>query len=538
MRLSDDGRWEIDFRLAQKETQFEQALRLAQGIRLEALSDDGVVTPGQTVMITLIAANRGTQMLDLTGLAIEGLEGSTDPCQRGPLAPGQIMRCEAKVRVPQDARITEPYWRRQGDTGRYIFDDDAPFGLPFRPTPFVVRMDLTIGGAAVHARLPVLYRYEGNIFSGEKRMELSVVPRVTARIDPEIVVIPAANRGAARSGASTRTVRVTVTVNRPDAAEGELRLKVPDGWAVEPRAARVQLSRADEAVTLPFHVTPPVAVSTGTYAFAAVVESGGETFERGFRAIEYPHTDRRHLYQAAATQVAVLDVSVPSGLKVAYIMGVGDSVPPALEQIGAELRMLGPDDLAWGDLSQFDAIVTGVRAYERRGDLRAHNHRLLQYAERGGTVIVQYNKLEFNQAQYGPYPAKVGTGRVSDENSPVLVLAPTHPVFTVPNRIGAEAWRGWAQERGLYFLGDRDPRYLDLVELADPFEFNKGPKRGALVEARVGNGRWVYVGLGLWRQLPAGTVGAYQLLANLISLGRTARADSAARQQRQTAAGL
>ncbi len=160
-----------------------------------------------------------------------------------------------------------------------------------------------------------------------------------------------------------------------------------------------------------------------------------------------------------------------------------------------------------------------MRAYERRKDLRAYNQRLIEYARNGGTVVVQYNKFEFNQAQYGPWPAKVSSDRVTDETSPVRVLVPEHPVFSLPNPVDARTWAGWVQERGLYFLGERDPQYADLVELADPFPDNQGPKRGALVEARLGNGRWVYVGLGLWRQLPAGTDGAYRLLANLISLG-------------------
>jgi hypothetical protein len=161
-----------------------------------------------------------------------------------------------------------------------------------------------------------------------------------------------------------------------------------------------------------------------------------------------------------------------------------------------------------------------VRAYERRPDLRANNNRLLKYVENGGTAIVQYNKQEFNQAQYGPYPVKTGMDRITDENAPVDVLAPAHPVFNTPNKIGPEAWAGWVQERGTYFLADRDPRYVDLLKSTDPFPYNAGPKTGALVEARYGKGRWIYVGLVLWRQLPAGTDGAYQLMANLLSLGK------------------
>jgi len=165
-------------------------------------------------------------------------------------------------------------------------------------------------------------------------------------------------------------------------------------------------------------------------------------------------------------------------------------------------------------------VMTGVRAYERRADLRANNQRLLDYAARGGTVVAHYNKFEFNEAQYGPYPAKVSSNRVTEETAPITLLVPEHPVFNTPNRITDEAWRDWVQERGLYFLGERDEtKYVDLLQSEDPYEFNKGVKKGALVEARVGNGRWIYVGLGLWRQLPAGTDGAYKLMANIVSLG-------------------
>jgi hypothetical protein len=182
------------------------------------------------------------------------------------------------------------------------------------------------------------------------------------------------------------------------------------------------------------------------------------------------------------------------------------------------LTFIDQDELAWGNLSKYDVIVTGVRAYERRADLRAYNRRLLEYVEGGGTVIVQYNKFEFNQGQYGPYPARVSGNRVSDETVPVKILVPNHPVFNFPNKIGEAAWDGWVQERGLYFLGEKDAKYVDLISMVDSFPDNPGEKLGSLVEGRVGRGRWIYLGLGLWRQLPAGTDGAYQLLANLISL--------------------
>jgi hypothetical protein len=324
----------------------------------------------------------------------------------------------------------------------------------------------------------------------------------------------------------SREIRVTVVNDTPGATSSVVKLDLPEGWTASPAEQTVAFARQDESLTVRFQIKPAPNVAPGEFHVRATASTGGQTFDRGYQVIEYPHIRRQHIYDPAATTVKVIDVKTAPNLSVGYVMGVGDQVPSAIEQLGVKVSMIGADDLAWGDLSRFDAIVTGVRAYERREDLRANNSRLLEYVMNGGTLIVQYNKFEFNEAQYGPYPAQVGAfagsgARVTDENAPVKVLAPDDPVMAVPNPIGDAAWQGWKQERGLYFLGEKDSRYRDLVELADPFPNNPGVKRGALVEAQYGKGRWVYVGLNLWRQLPAGTDGAYPLLANLFSLGKS-----------------
>ena len=423
--------------------------------------------------------------------------------------------------IPANAPLTGPYWQRPEDAGRATFAPDAPFGLPFRPTPFKVRLEMGIGGIAVNREVPVQFRYEGAGLIGEKRMELNVVPAFAVSVSPQIVVVPLRRPDA---GANTgRELRVTVVNGAKGAASARVRLKTPEGWTATPASVPVSFTREDEAVTTRFTLTPPAKIAAGQVRISAEVtgEGGGASpvYNTGYQVIEYPHTQRRHKLNAAEATVKAIDVAVAPGLSVGYIMGVGDQVPAALQQLGVNLSLIDPDELAWGDLSKYHTIVTGVRAYERRADLRANNHRLVQYVENGGTVVVQYNKMEFNQAQYGPYPAQVSNDRITDENAPVTVLVPAHPVFTSPNRIDASAWQRWVQERGLYFLGTRDAKYVDLVEMEDPFPYNKGVKRGALVEARYGKGRWLYVGLGLWRQLPAGTDGAYKLMANLVSSG-------------------
>ena len=509
--LSDDAVFELDFRLAQKESQYGEAALLVHDLRLEVLADDGIVTADQPVTVSAQVANYGETAVAVRQIRFDGFAGANLSCGADVVAAGAVYECESAMRLPETLPMTDIHWERLPDAARYRFDPDVPFGLPFRPTPFhaIFELDFTYGRIAIER--PIAHRHGADLFAGEKRMELQVVPRFTVEVTPRIAIIPLGSPKA-------RQVRVTVRHAGRDPATGAVTLELPAGWQATPARATVEFSREDEARTVRFMVRPAGGVAAGEYRIRATVASAGETFDRGYQVVEYPHIGRRQLVHASDTVMSVIDVALEPGLRVGYVDGVGDEVPPAIEQLGAELAYITADQLAYDDLSGFDVIVTGVRAYERNGDLRAHNDRLLDYVGAGGTLIVQYNKFEFNEAQYGPYPAQVSRDRVTDEYAPVRMLTPDHQVFGFPNQISDATWADWVQERGLYFLGDKDPAYADLVELSDPFPSNPGVKHGALVEARYGEGRWLYVGLGLWRQLPAGTPGAYQLLANLLSL--------------------
>ena len=512
MTLAPDAAYEIDTRLALKEAQFQEALLVAAGARLEALGSDGLVHRGQVVPVSARVSSASAGSLEVRRVSFASADTAAgSPCA-GTVRQGTALTCEAVIRVAEDAAWSTPYWHPRRDVARYDFAEGVPFGVPFAPTPFTATFELQLAGAAVTVTRPLEFRY-GDIVAGEKRMELQVVPAFSVTLTPPIAIV-------ASGSPSARHVEVTVTHHGRGAAAAALTLEVPDGWTTQPASVPLRFGREDERVSATFEVRPPARVRAGEHVVQASVTGGDGAASRvGYQVIEYPHTRRRHLVEPAEARLRVMDVDVAPGLTVGYITGVGDQVAEAIAQLGVRVHEIGPRELASGDLSRYDAIVTGVRAYERRADLRAHNHRLLAYAEAGGTVLVQYNKFEFNEAQYGPYRAKVGTGRVTSEGAPIEVLVPDHPVFTTPNRLDASTWEGWVQERGLYFLGERDPRYVDLVRLEDPFPFNRGPKTGALVEARTGQGRWIYIGLGLWRQLPAGVDGAYRLMANLLSLG-------------------
>ena len=526
--LSDSALYEIDFRVNLKERDYQDAVLAAHGVTFDALADDGLVIAGQPVKLSLLAVNRGGSDVAVTGVTVTGLEGP-GACKPEEVKKDGTYTCVVDARVPKDATLTTPYfhdnyWKHPENQAINIFDPGVPFGVPFAPSPFRATFHLKAGSVEVTREIPIEFRYVRDVFYGDKRMELNVVPTFSVRVTPPLTVIPSA--AAARP--VKREIHVAVTNGTKGAAQTAVTLELPAGWTATPASVPISFAHEDESLSARFVVTAPAQVKTGEYTLRAVVTSpstGSEKFENGYQVIEYPHIERRQVIKPAETTLKVVDVKITSNINVGYIVGVGDQVPDAIQQLDARLSFIDPDEMAWGDLSKHDVIVTGVRAYERRADLRAYNRRLLDYVERGGIVIVQYNKMEFNQAEYGPFPAKVSGNRVCDELVPVKMLVPTHPVFTFPNRIGPKTWESWVQERGLYFLGEKDKKYTDLVSMVDSFPDNPGEKLGSLVEGTLGKGRWIYLGLGLWRQLPAGTDGAYQLLSNLISLPRaTARA--------------
>lgn len=513
--LSDDARYEIDFRLKIKERDWAEAVLAAHGLSFEAIADDGLVTAGQAVKLSLIAVNRGASGVNI-GVTIEGFD-SPAACKPGDAKKDAVYSCSSEAHVPKDAQPTTPYfsdkyWKHPANPAIDDFASGVEFGIPFQPTPFRAVFHIKAGSVEVEKDAPVQYRYVKDVYTGEKRMELNVVPALSVRLTPSLAVFPAGSR-------APREAFVTVTNGAKGTAKASVRLELPLGWRAVPPTAELQFDHEDESLSARFELTPPPNIAPGEYTLRAIaLASAGGTYATGYQEIEYPHVERRQVIKPAEASLKVIDVKMAPNATIGYIVGAGDQVPQAIEQMGARLTMIDQDELAWGDLSKYGVIITGVRAYEKRSDLRAYNHRLLDYAERGGTVIVQYNKMEFNRADYGPFPAKVSGNRVSDEAVPVKILVPDDPVFNAPNKIGAAAWANWVQERGLYFLGEKDKRYVDLVSMVDSFPDNPGEKLGSFVEAKVGKGRWFYLGLGLWRQLPAGTDGAYQLLANLLSL--------------------
>ena len=301
-----------------------------------------------------------------------------------------------------------------------------------------------------------------------------------------------------------------------------MHLSAPDGWTVTPASKQVRFERRGQERTAVFVLEPPSEASGGE--LRASVDVSGETVRSGMRTIEYGHIPATPVFQNAAMRVERLDLELLAK-RIGYVMGAGDKIPDALEQMGANVTLLSEQDLAAGDLDRFDALVTGIRALNTRPDLIAARDRVLEYVERGGTLVVQYNTAPFRRGRsrpgsvgtLAPFPMTPSRLRVTNEHAEVRLLSSEHLLLRIPNRITPADFDGWVQERGLYFMSGWDDRYETVIACSDPGE---DPLEGGLLYARYGNGAYVFTGYSWFRQLPAGVPGAYRIFANLISAGK------------------
>jgi LmbE family N-acetylglucosaminyl deacetylase len=517
---SDAAKAEAVFLLRHKVAQFEDALVRASGVWVDALADREVVSPGEAMRVTVnLFVPDGAPVTAGAATVVVPAGWSATPAAAAPETGGspasrffreEPTRAEPwEVRVAADAPPTQPYWLRAPRTGPVYTWAGVPAALqtrPFEPPAVVARVPLTIGTAGITLERPLEYRYADSV-RGEIRREVHVVPAVTVAFDEPLAIVPAA------AATAPRTVRVRVRSETLASGPGVVRLVAPAGWTAMPAAVPILMRARGESASVAFQVTPPAGVAPGTYELVAQVQIADRTFDTSMQTIDYPHIQKHRLY-APAQMTRVLDVAV-APVKVGYVMGGGDRVPDAIRRLGLDVTLLTDDELASGDLSRYGTIVVGVRASESRPAFVAANQRLLQFAQDGGTLIVQYQQGDYTGRSLAPFPAG-GNSRVTDERAPVTILDPAHPAFTTPNRIAAADWDDWVQERNLYAWGTFDPRYTPLLETRDP---NEPPQRGGELYARLGKGHYVYTSYAWFRQLPAGVPGAYRLFANLISLG-------------------
>jgi LmbE family N-acetylglucosaminyl deacetylase len=522
LTASADAKADAAFLLAFKEEDFTDALARTAGVVVDPLADDETVVQGGTLDVTVRAFLPEGSPAGVSDAAVTAPPGWTvGPAPQPTVETGPRGRRETpahsarfRVTVPSDAPPTQPYFLevlRRGDTYRWA--DGAPKSLPFASPLLTAAVTLNVGGVTARVSRPVQYR-EADRVRGELRRDVNVVPAVTVGLDSRLLVVPL--------GTTPNQQRVVVraTSFSAGAVSGALSLRLPPGWVASPTSTSFTLRAKGDKTSATFVVTAPARRVAGRVELAAEATVNGRSYGRDVQTIAYPHIQTHRIYWPATADVQVLDLHV-APVRVGYVMGSGDLVPDALRRMGVDVTLMDDDMLATGDLSKFDTIMVGVRASESRPEFVANHGRLLQYVERGGTLVVQYQQTDYVSRNLPPYPVQSpGNSRVTDETARVTILAPDHPLFTFPNRIGPADFDGWVQERNLYAFGSFDSRYTPLLESADPAE---AAQRGGEVYAEVGKGRYVYTAYSWFRQLPAGVPGAYRQVANLVSLSKAPR---------------
>ena len=514
-----------------------EAIRVARGAVFDVYVDRSHSVPGDSLVLTLLSWNTSAKPAGLTMWPQQRVGVLSQARTSGGSVVGAGEVDTVTVELLPDRLAINPYFlqaSRDGAMYRWLapvgVSDRGLFsvyGLPFGPAPvrgaFTVLLDR--GSLTFHREASYRYRDQA---SGEVRRPVVILPRLDVILEPRNTVL--------QVGGEPRQFTITVTNNTGSVATGEIEPEVPSGWPrVSAQAFRLE---PGSRVTFSFSVAVPDGLETGTFRIGAVARSDdGTEYRLGVVTVDYPHIHARTFSRDAISTVKLALLEIPDMTMVGYIRGAADRVPEALWDVGLPLTIIDDAMLAQGDLSRFDAIVVGSRAYEVNETLVRHNDRLLEYARAGGLLLVQYQQYQFFDGGYAPFPMSVGGrplvadgrtsigarqgrnshDRVADETAAVLLLDPDNPVVSQPNALTDADWDDWVQERGLYFARSWDTAYQTALEMHDPGE---GPLEGSVLVADVGDGRYIYTGISFFRQLPAGVPGAYRLFMNMLAMSK------------------
>jgi LmbE family N-acetylglucosaminyl deacetylase len=532
--LPAEARYNMTHELNVKQVQFNDALAQSLGLSLIANTTEGsgparpgpfgdmstqlatsqTVVPGQTIDVDAHIANQSSETVTLSSVDIlsqAGKDWTITPkgATSGDLSTGEARDMGFTVKVPLDAELTRPYFARpELEQPYYDIRDPRYLNLPTSPYPLLAIASVKYHDVTVRLNGVVQTVQQQNGI-GPVMQPLRVAPAISLSVTPQAGIVPLT------SAAFALEVKLHSSVK--GGAKGTLKLDLPTGWSSSPAVADFATTREGEERNLSFRVQPSH-VEQKPYNITAVAELNSVQYKEGFKTIGYSGLRPYVSYKPASYRATGVDVATAPGLKVAYIMGTGDDVGTSLENLGVHPTFLSPQDIASGDLSKYDAIVLGIRAYAARPELKTFNNRLLEYVKDGGSVIVQYQTPEYDH-NFGPYPLSLTTDpeKVVEEDCKVQLLNPSDPLLSWPNKITTKDFEGWVEERGHGFLREWDAHYITPTEMHD---VDQDPQKGGLVYARYGKGYYIYMAYAFFRQMPEGVPGSFRIMANLISASK------------------
>ena len=477
------------------------------GLWVETNPTDYAATAGETIKVTTNIVSRTDTPVKLVNVRYSTGKDTTLAID---LKPNDVLLFPTTLVIPKSAKISQPYWLEKPiDKGLFQVDNQQLIGLPENPPALTASYTFDIDSQRFTFSRPVVYKSTDAV-DGEIYRPFIIQPDVTANLTERVFTF---------SDNTPKTADIVLKAGRANVS-GTLTMTAPVGWRIEPASQPFDLKSKGDEQRLSFRVSPAGNAQNGK--LQAVMTTANGTFTTGLRYVAYKHIPTQTLFPSAEARLVKLDVKV-TAKNIGYIIGAGDEIPAALQQMGCRVTLLGPAELA-GNLAGYDAIITGVRAYNTDPGLARFQPKLMEYVNNGGTMIVQYVtpsngflRTEPALPQLGPYPFAISRERVTEEDAKMTFVNPAHRLLNYPNKIIDADFSGWIQERGIYFAQDWDKAYEPIFSANDQ---NEAPKLGSLIYANYGKGHFMYTGLVFFRELPAGVPGAYRLFANMISAGK------------------
>ena len=500
IQLLEDQHWS-----KLKQEQIIEIIQACAGLYLEASAVSSSAIPNSEIELRIEALNRNSEV----NVVLESMSFQTD----------KMLTVTKEISLENNKRenfkqtidltnvpYSDPYWlRKDWSLGMYTVNDRLMIGKPETPRTVKVSFNLIVDEHKISIDKDVVYRYSKSD-KGELYSPFEILPAVTTRLKDKVLLF---------SNDQSKLISVIVKSGAKNVS-GKLSLEVPKGWQVSPSFIDVSMKQKGDEKAYEFKVLPPKNDSEGK--IKAIVNIDGKKYGKELIEINYDHIPKQSILLNSEAKVVRLNIQ-KGGDFIGYIKGAGDVVPESLEQIGYKVKVINPDEINEEYLQQFDAVVLGIRAYRSVPQLKYKQKYLLEYVEKGGNLIVQYNKTKRAGGlnPLAPYNLEISRDRVTNEKAKVTILAKDHSVMNFPNKITEKDFEGWVQERGLYFPNKWSSEYTPILSMNDKGE---AEKEGSLLVAKYGKGNYIYTGLSFFRELPAGVSGAYKLFANMLSIGK------------------
>ena len=490
------ARWKKD-----KLHEIETLLISCSGLWMEAYATEFIAIPGNNIQTTIQIINRNNVEVTLKKIRFINQDSSLSLT----LKKNELYTFKHSEKLARDYAYSNPYWlNEKHSSGLYTVMNQLLIGKAENDAAANVMFQVVIQDIPLTITKPIVYKYTDPV-KGELYRPLEVLPKATVNL---------VERVYAFNDNTPKTIQFTVKANEANIS-GTLQWSVPQGWKATCLQPNFTLKDKGEEIIINVLVQPNGVAINGK--ITAALKINFETFSKSITRIEYDHIPYQFILSDAEANLVYINLKT-AGKNIGYIPGAGDDVIACLKQVGYTVTTLTDDLLDKGNLKEYDAIVTGIRAYNTNDRLQIYYNTLMKYVEQGGNLIVQYNtnnRIGPLLAKIGPYPFAISRERVTNELADVRIINPKHSAFMYPNKIDSTDFNGWLQERGIYFAADIDPNYQTLLSMNDP---NEKANEGSLIVAKYGKGNFVYTGLVFFREMPAGVPGAYRLFVNLLSI--------------------